>query len=57
MDSQKLIIDSLLAAISSPSEHDERPRDPMPSDEELNAMYESYEEKGQSESQAYRLSH
>jgi hypothetical protein len=40
-----------------PREHDERPRDPIPSDEELNAMYESYEEKRQSESEAYRLAH
>jgi hypothetical protein len=50
----KILMESLVAAIS---EHDDRPRALMPSDEELNAMYESYEEKGQSESEAYRLAH
>jgi hypothetical protein len=49
--SQQFILNSMIGAI----EHDDRPRDPMPTDEELNDMFEK--SKGQSESEAYRLAH
>jgi hypothetical protein len=37
-------------------EVDERPKDPMPSDEEIDAMHDEFF-KGQTESEAYRLAH
>jgi hypothetical protein len=52
---QKRLAESLFGAINASSEFDERPRDPMPTDEELNDMYEK--SKGQSKSEAYRLAH
>jgi hypothetical protein len=38
-------------------DHDERPRDPMPPDEEINDMAADYEQRAQTESEAYRLAH
>jgi hypothetical protein len=48
---QQFILNSMIGAI----EHDDRPRDPMPSDAEIDDMFEK--NNGQSESEAYRLSH
>jgi len=41
--------------LSAISEHDDRPRDPMPSDAEIDDMFEK--NKSQTESEAYRLAH
>jgi hypothetical protein len=49
---QKRLAESLFGAIT---EFDDRPRDPLPTDEEIDDMYAL--SKGQSESEAYRLAH
>jgi hypothetical protein len=47
-----------LGEVDAP-EKDERPKDPMPSDEEIEDMHRAYlaGEKGQNRSEAYRLAH
>jgi hypothetical protein len=49
---QRLLAESLMNGVS---EFDNLPRDPMPSDEEIDEMYTA--SKSQTESEAYRLSH